>query len=74
MARQTSAEKVTRFRQRQAGLLPALPLCCCGRQIRSVVTDGLCSRCWKKSPAGQAADALRKRSNSNIRASGTIAT
>jgi hypothetical protein len=59
MARQSSAEKVARFRQRQAGLLAELPLCACGFQIRN--GGMLCSRCWKRSPEGKAAEAQRKR-------------
>lgn len=61
-ARQTSLEKVTRFRLRQRGLLPDLPDCpLCGRRVRSGRYGGICSRCWKRTPEGKAADAARKR-------------
>lgn len=59
MPRQPSRDKVARFRLRQAGELPPLPLCSCGKQIRN--GGQLCSRCWKRSPEGKAADAERKR-------------
>ena len=59
MARQSSVEKVARFRQRQAGFLSDLPICSCGKQIRN--GRQLCSRCWKRTPEGKAADAERKR-------------
>lgn len=62
MARQSANEKVSRFRLRQAGKLAPLPMCPeCGLQVRSERTAPLCSRCWKRSPAGKAADAERKR-------------
>lgn len=59
MPRQPSREKVARFRLRKAGDLPDLPTCSCGKQIRN--GRQLCSRCWKRTPEGKAADAERKR-------------
>ena len=62
MPRQSSREKVTRHRLRQAGELPALPACPdCGRTVISSRTLPLCSLCWRRSPAGKVADAERKR-------------
>jgi len=62
MPRQLSREKVARHRLRQAGDLPPLPICpSCGRTVLSATTLPLCSRCWRKSPDGRAADAARKR-------------
>jgi ribosomal protein L32 len=62
MPRQPSREKTQRFRLRQAGDLPALPTCPqCGRTVISDRTAPLCSRCWKLTPEGRAADAERKR-------------
>jgi hypothetical protein len=62
MTRQTSREKVRRHRLRQAGDLPALPVCPdCGCTVRNTRTLPLCSRCWRRSPAGKMADAERKR-------------
>jgi endogenous inhibitor of DNA gyrase (YacG/DUF329 family) len=58
----TPAEKVRRHRLRQAGKLPPLPTCPeCGRAVISTRTAPLCSRCWKLTPEGKAADAERKR-------------
>ena len=69
MARQSSSEKVARFRQRQAGLLPALPSCPqCGRSVISARTLPLCSRCWKLSPDGKALAAERKRMKRGVMA------
>jgi hypothetical protein len=31
----------------------------CGRQVRSARTHPLCSRCWKRTPAGRADNRLR---------------
>jgi ribosomal protein L32 len=62
MPRQPSRDKTARHRLRQAGDLPALPACPeCGRTVISDRTAPLCSRCWKRSPEGRAADAERKR-------------
>jgi ribosomal protein L32 len=62
MPRQPSREKTARHRLRLAGDLPALPTCPqCGRTVISDRTAPLCSRCWKRSPEGRAADAERKR-------------
>jgi transposase-like protein len=62
MPRQPSREKVARYRLRQAGELQQLPTCPeCGRNVISTTTLPLCSRCWRKSPDGRAADAARKR-------------
>jgi len=58
----TPAEKTRRHRLRQAGDLPPLPVCPdCGRSVLSVTTLPLCSRCWRRSPDGLAAEAARKR-------------
>ena len=62
MPRQPSRDKTARHRQRLAGNLPALPTCPdCGRVVISSRTAPLCSRCWKRTPDGRAADAQRKR-------------
>jgi len=62
MPRQPSREKVARYRLRQAGDLPPLPVCPeCGRSVVSTATLPLCSRCWKRTPEGKKADAERKR-------------
>jgi hypothetical protein len=62
MPRQPSHDKTARHRLRLAGELPALPTCPqCGRTVISDRTAPLCSRCWKRSPEGRAADAQRKR-------------
>jgi ribosomal protein L32 len=62
MPRQPSRDKTARHRLRLAGDLPALPTCPqCGRTVISDRTAPLCSRCWKRSPEGRAADAERKR-------------
>jgi len=48
------AAAMRRLRLRRAGLLPELPGCPdCGRQVRSARTAPLCSRCWRRSPAGR---------------------
>ena len=58
----TPAEKTRRHRLRQSGELPALPVCPdCGRSVISSRTLPLCSRCWRRSPAGRVTDAERKR-------------
>ena len=60
MPSEPSRDKVARYRLRKAGDLPPLPPCPeCGRQIRN--GSLLCSRCWKRTPEGKAADAERKR-------------
>ena len=62
MPRQPSRDKTARHRLRLAGDLPALPTCPeCGRVVISDRTAPLCSRCWKRTPDGRAADAQRKR-------------
>jgi ribosomal protein L32 len=62
MPRQPSRDKTARHRLRLAGDIPALPTCPqCGRTVISDRTAPLCSRCWKRSPEGRAADAERKR-------------
>ena len=62
MPRQPSRDKTARHRLRLAGELPALPTCPqCGRSVISDRTAPLCSRCWKRTPDGRAADAERKR-------------
>jgi len=62
MPRQPSREKTARHRLRQAGDLPPLPVCpSCGRVVVGTRTLPLCALCWRKSPAGKAADAARKR-------------
>ena len=58
----TPADKTARHRLRQSGELPQLPACPeCGRKVISERTAPLCSRCWKLTPEGRAADAERKR-------------
>lgn len=67
----TSAERMRRFRERMAaGEQPQLGQClACGKTVQLLQqgtradTDGcmLCAACWRKSPAGKAADAARKR-------------
>ena len=48
------AAAMRRLRLRRAGLLPGLTTCLdCGRQVRSTRTAPLCSRCWRRSPAGK---------------------
>ncbi len=50
----TPADKTARHRLRLAGDIPALPTCPqCGRTVISTRTAPLCSRCWKRSPAGK---------------------
>jgi ribosomal protein L32 len=62
MPRQPSRDKTARHRLRLAGDIPALPACPqCGRSVISDRTAPLCSRCWKRTPEGRAADAERKR-------------
>jgi hypothetical protein len=62
MPRQPSRDKTARHRLRLAGDLPALPACPqCARTVISDRTAPLCSRCWKRTPEGRAADAERKR-------------
>ena len=65
----SSAARTRRYRLRLAGEPdPAAPQPCpeCGRLVRSTRTAPLCSRCWKRSPAGREANrermaALRRR-------------
>ncbi len=63
MTRQSSREKVARYRQRlrRVGELP-LPRCeRCGRAVRGTRTLPWCFACWQRTPAGKAAEAERKR-------------
>jgi predicted amidophosphoribosyltransferase len=54
--------RVHRHRLRKAGKLPPVPVCPdCGARVLSTKTAPLCSKCWKRTPAGRAADAERKR-------------
>lgn len=58
----SSTERTRRYRARQRGLPdPDAPPPCpeCGRQVRSTRTAPLCSRCWKRSPAGREANRQR---------------
>ena len=58
----TPADKTARHRLRLAGEIPALPTCPqCGRTVVSTRSLPLCALCWRRSPAGKAADAERKR-------------
>jgi hypothetical protein len=67
----TSSERMRRYRERlAAGEQPQLGQClACGKTVQlrqqgsRASTDGalLCAACWRKSPAGKAADASRKR-------------
>jgi hypothetical protein len=57
-----SAARMRRLRARRKGQPdPAAPQPCpeCGRLVRSMFTAPLCSRCWKRSPAGREANRLR---------------
>ena len=58
MAGDTAA--VQRFRARQNGTLPPIPVCPCGRRI---VAAGrlICSRCWQQTPEYRAAKVERQR-------------
>ena len=48
------ATRAKRYRDRKAGLIPDLPPCAsCGKQVRNQDKQGLCSRCWLKTPAGR---------------------
>ena len=58
----TSAIRTRRYRARLRGLPdPDAPQPCpdCGRLVRSLLTQPLCSRCWKRSPAGREANRQR---------------
>ena len=58
----TGAARTRRYRLRLAGLPDpdAPPLCSeCPRQVRSTRTAPLCSKCWKRSPAGREANRQR---------------
>ena len=60
--RDFSAARTRRYRLRLAGLpdpSPLLPCPQCGRLVRSTRTAPLCSRCWKRSPAGREQNRLR---------------
>lgn len=49
----SNPDAARRYRERKAGRLEPLPACqSCGKQVRSA-HDGLCSRCWYKTPAGK---------------------
>jgi hypothetical protein len=70
MAPLNSSERSRRHRERLAqGEQPQLGEClACGRKVqlrqqgaRAGDAGLLCSACWRRSPAGKAADALRKR-------------
>jgi hypothetical protein len=52
----SSTARTRRYRARLRGLPdPEAPQPCpqCGRLVRSRITRPLCSRCWKRSPAGR---------------------
>ena len=58
--RSRAAAATARWRLRKAGVLPPLAPCpICGRVVRSTRTAPLCSRCWRRSPAGREWDRLR---------------
>lgn len=67
----TSSERMRRYRERLAsGEQPQLGQClACGKRVQLLQqgtradTDGrlLCAACWRKSPAGKASEAARKR-------------
>ena len=60
----SSRRRTARWRARLAGLPdPDAPQPCpqCGRLVRSRRTAPLCSRCWKRSPAGKDANRERMR-------------
>lgn len=62
MSDPTGAARTRRYRARQRGLPdPAAPQPCleCPRLVRSTRTAPLCSRCWKRSPAGREANRQR---------------
>jgi len=52
----SSAGRTRRYRARLRGLPdPDAPQPCpdCGRLVRSLLTRPLCSRCWRRTPAGR---------------------
>jgi hypothetical protein len=52
----SSTRRTRRYRARLAGLPdPDAPQPCpdCGRLVRSRITCPLCSRCWRRTPAGR---------------------
>ncbi len=49
----TNSERQRRWRERQAGRLGDVPVCSCGKLILRSANDGLCSRCWRKTPEGR---------------------
>ena len=58
----SSAARTRRYRARLRGLPdPTAPQPCpdCGRLVRSRRTAPLCSRCWRRTPAGREANRLR---------------
>jgi len=58
----SSAARTRRYRARLRGLPdPAAPQPCpdCGRLVRSRRTRPLCSRCWRRTPAGREVNRLR---------------
>lgn len=58
----SSTIRTRRYRARLAGLPdPDAPQPCpqCGRLVRSRRTAPLCSRCWRRTPAGREANRLR---------------
>jgi hypothetical protein len=62
MPRLSSAEKVRRFRARQAGAEPPIPQCpVCGVKVLTDRYGGLCVRCFRRTPEYRKVEAERKR-------------
>jgi hypothetical protein len=58
----TPRDRTARSRARATGKAQPCPQCPkCGRLVWSQRTLPLCSRCWRRSPEGKAADAERQR-------------
>lgn len=62
LERAAALARVRRHRARQAGLLPPVPRCeQCGCMVIQEATLPLCSTCWRRTPAGRAAQVERYR-------------
>jgi hypothetical protein len=49
----TPAQKAAIFAARKKGKVPPVVICQCGRRTRGNPHDGLCTKCWRKTPAGK---------------------